>query len=40
MPLNTPDFPAAPECVGKQWTVLDDNALATVVALVLIGQTC
>jgi hypothetical protein len=38
MPLSVPNFPAAPECGGKQWSVLDDNALATVVALVLIGR--
>jgi hypothetical protein len=38
MPLSVPDLPAAPECGGKQWSVLDDDALATVVALVLVGR--
>jgi hypothetical protein len=38
MPLSAPDFPASPECGGKQWSVLDDDALATLVALVLVGR--
>ena len=38
MPLNVPDFPAVPECGGKQWSVLDDDALAMLVALVLVGR--
>jgi hypothetical protein len=38
MPLNVPNFPAAPQCGGKQWSVLDDDQLAAVVALVLIGR--
>src|SRR5258706_1333152 len=38
MPLNVPDFPALPECGGKQWSVLDEDQLATLVAVVLIGR--
>jgi hypothetical protein len=38
MPLNLPDFPAIPECGGRQWSVLDEDALATIVALVLVGR--
>src|SRR5215470_15870189 len=38
MPLSVSKFPAVPECGGKQWSVLDDDALATVVALVLVGR--
>src|ERR1700722_20044901 len=38
MPLNVPNFPAAPQCDGRQWAVLNEDKLATVVALVLIGR--
>ena len=38
MPLAVPNFPAAPECGGRQWTVLDEDQLATLAALVLIGR--
>jgi hypothetical protein len=38
MPLNVPDFPASPECGGRQWSVADDDYLAAIVALVLIGR--
>jgi hypothetical protein len=38
MPLNIVDFPAAPECNGKQWSPSDENLLATLVAMVLIGR--
>jgi hypothetical protein len=38
MPLQLPDFPAKPECGGKQWAVIDEDQLATLVALVLIGR--
>jgi hypothetical protein len=38
MPLHAPNFPASPECSGKQWSVLDGDALATLVALVLVGR--
>jgi len=38
MPLNVAHFPAAPQCGGNQWSVLDDDQLATVVGLVLIGR--
>lgn len=38
MSLAIADFPAAPECGGTQWTVTDENALATLVGSVLIGR--
>ncbi len=38
MVLNLPDFPASPECGGKQWSVSDQDALASLVALVLVGR--
>ncbi len=38
MPLNLPNFPATPECGGKQWSVLDEDQLALLVAMVLIGR--
>lgn len=38
MPLNLRNFPAVPQCEGKQWSVLDYDKLATLVALVLIGR--
>ncbi|XSC42157.1 hypothetical protein ACF1BQ_026925 [Bradyrhizobium sp. RDT10] len=38
MPLNTNDFPAVPECGGKQWSVEDEDELAALVAMVLIGR--
>jgi hypothetical protein len=38
MALNLSDFPSSPECGGKQWSVSDQDELATLVALVLIGR--
>jgi hypothetical protein len=38
MPLRLPDFPAEPQCGGKQWAVADEDRLATLVALVLVGR--
>jgi hypothetical protein len=38
MPLTIADFPAAPECHGTQWTVTDQDALAALVATVLVGR--
>lgn len=38
MSLHITDFPAAPECGGTQWTVTDQDALATLVGSVLIGR--
>jgi hypothetical protein len=38
MPLQLPDFPANPECGGKQWAAIDEDQLATLAALVLIGR--
>jgi hypothetical protein len=37
-PLSIPDFPANPHCGGRQWSVLDEDALANLTALVLIGR--
>jgi hypothetical protein len=38
MPLNVSNFPAAPECGGRQWAVLNEDQLASLVALVLVGR--
>jgi hypothetical protein len=38
MPITTVDFPAEPECGGKQWSVSDQDDLAHLCALVLIGR--
>jgi hypothetical protein len=38
MPLNIVDFPVAPECGGSQWSVADEDQLATLVALVMVGR--
>ena len=38
MPLNIVDFPANPECGGTQWSVLDEDRLAMLTAMVLIGR--
>lgn len=38
MPLSIVEFPAGPECAGKQWSVLDEDQLATLAATVLIGR--
>jgi hypothetical protein len=38
MPLNIVDFPAPPVCGGSQWTVADEERLATLVALVMVGR--
>lgn len=38
MPLNVIDHPALPECVGRQWSVVDEDQLAVLVAKVLIGR--
>jgi len=38
MPLNIVDHPAAPECGGKQWSVVDEDQLADLCALVLVGR--
>jgi hypothetical protein len=39
MPLHLPDFPANPECGGKQWAVIDDDQLATLSPRVLLLKT-
>ena len=33
--MTVVEFPAAPECAGKQWSVLDEDQLATLAAAVL-----
>lgn len=38
MPILSTHAPALPECLGNQWTISNINALAEVVALVLIGR--
>lgn len=38
MPLSLIDFPALPECGGKQWSVIDYDLLVSLVATVLIGR--
>ncbi|WP_454289029.1 hypothetical protein [Rhizobium arsenicireducens] len=38
MPLTLKQMPALPQCEGEQWTVNGPDALAHLVALVLIGQ--
>jgi hypothetical protein len=38
MPLIVADFPANPECGGTQWAVSDEDQLATLTAMVLIGR--
>jgi hypothetical protein len=38
VPLEINDWPAAPECLGTQWTVLNENQLANLVAVVLLGR--
>jgi hypothetical protein len=38
MPVVVTDFPANPECGGAQWAVADENKLAYLVALVLLGR--
>lgn len=38
MPINIIDFPAIPECGGTQWSVVDEDQLAKLTALVLVGR--
>jgi hypothetical protein len=38
MPVTIIDFPAAPECGGTQWSVADEDQLARLTALVLVGR--
>jgi hypothetical protein len=38
MPITVVDFPAVPECNGTQWSVADEEQLARLTALVLIGR--
>jgi hypothetical protein len=38
MPVATTPFPAAPECDGKQWTIVNEDELAELCALVLVGR--
>src|SRR5262249_8679108 len=38
MPLQLPDFPAKPECGGKQWGGIDGEHLPPLFVLVLIGR--
>ena len=38
MPITAVDFPAVPECNGTQWSVADEEQLARLTALVLIGR--
>jgi hypothetical protein len=38
MPVVVANFPANPECGGSQWTIGDENFLAYLTALVLVGR--
>jgi hypothetical protein len=38
MPIDIIDFPATPECNGTQWSVADEERLAALTALVLVGR--
>jgi hypothetical protein len=38
MPVTVTDFPANPECGGTQWSVADQDMLAHLTALVLVGR--
>lgn len=38
MPVVVTNFPANPECRGAQWSVADENMLAHLTALVLVGR--
>lgn len=38
MPLNLPDLAAPPECSGKQWSVIEQKLLSSLVASVLVGR--
>ena len=38
MPLDLADFPALPECGGKQWSVVDRDLLVSLAATVLVGR--
>jgi hypothetical protein len=38
MPLTVTNFPATPECGGSQWSVADEDLLARLTALVLVGR--
>jgi hypothetical protein len=37
-PLAVIDFPASPECGGTQWSVTDEDTLAHLTALTLVGR--
>ena len=36
MPLTINDFPADPECGGKQWSVQDEDQLAALVTTIAV----
>ena len=38
MPIQSTAIPAHPQCEGDQWVVADINALAKLVAHVLVGR--
>jgi hypothetical protein len=38
MPLTVTNFPADPECGGAQWSIADEDLLAHLTALVLVGR--
>jgi hypothetical protein len=38
MPVTVTNFPANPECGGAQWSVADEDMLAHLTALVLVGR--